>query len=122
MKSNKIQRTALVTGAAKRLGRAIACGLAADGWNIVVHYHSSKLEALATVDAIKALGREAVALACDLSDETSTRKLIEQATQALGRVSCVINSASLFDYDDAKTFSTAKLNAHMHTNLITDCP
>ena len=117
MKPNNIQRTALVTGAAKRLGRAIACGLAADGWDIVVHYHSSEIEALATVDAIKAIGREAVALACDLSDETSTRKLIEQSTQALGRISCVVNSASLFEYDDAETFSIATLNAHMHTNL-----
>ncbi len=117
MKPHNIQRTALVTGAAKRLGRAIACGLAADGWNIGVHYHSSKLEALATVDAIKALGREAVALACDLSDETATRKLLEQATQALGPISCVVNSASLFDFDDAETFSIATLNAHMHTNL-----
>jgi len=117
MKPNNIQRTALVTGAAKRLGRAIACGLAADGWDIVVHYHSSEIEALATVDAIKAIGREAVALACDLSNETSTRKLIEQSVQALGRISCVVNSASLFEYDDAETFSIATLNAHMHTNL-----
>ena len=117
MKPNSSPRTALVTGAAKRLGQAIAYGLAADGWDIVVHYHSSEKEALTTVDHIKALGRRAIALSCDLSDETSTRKLITRSIEALGPISCVVNSASLFDFDDALTFSVAKLNAHMHTNL-----
>ena len=117
MKAHSSPRTALVTGAAKRLGQAIAYGLAADGWDIVVHYHSSEKEALATVDNIQTLGRRAVAIACDLSDETSTRALITRSMEALGRISCVVNSASLFDYDDVPTFSVAKLNAHMHTNL-----
>ncbi len=110
-------KIALVTGAAKRVGRAIALGLANDGWDIVVHYRHSAAEAEATVAEIVALGRRAVPLACDLSDESAVRALLPRAAEALGRVSCVVNSASLFDYDDAASFGTAKLDAHMHANL-----
>lgn len=117
MKQNTTPRTALVTGAAKRLGRAIACGMAKDGWDIVVHYHASEHEALETVDHIKTLGRRAVAVGCDLSVENSVRNLFTRASVSLGPISCVVNSASVFDYDDASTFSIAKLNAHIHANL-----
>ncbi len=110
-------KIALVTGAAKRVGRAIALGLANDGWDIVVHYRHSAAEAEATVAEIVALGRRAVPLACELSDESAVRALLPRAAEALGRVSCVVNSASLFDYDDAASFGTAKLDAHMHANL-----
>ncbi len=112
--TNKI---ALVTGAAKRIGRAISLALARDGWDVVVHFRHSAVEAEATVRDIGALGRRAVALGCDLSDEAAVRELLPRAHAALGRVSCVVNSASLFDYDDATSFGTAKLDAHMHANL-----
>ena len=111
------QKTALVTGAAKRLGREIALGLARDGWDVAVHYRTSSIEAQATVETILAMGRRAVALSCDLSDEVSTRALLSQAIAALGSISCVVNSASLFDYDDAHSFGLSKLDAHMHANL-----
>ncbi|MFN5445503.1 MAG: SDR family oxidoreductase [bacterium] len=117
MKPNSTTRTALVTGAAKRLGRAIACGLAANGWDIAVHFHTSELQALETVDQVKAMGRRAVAVGCDLSDESSVRELILRASEILGPISCVVNSASVFDYDDASSFSIAKLNVHMHANV-----
>ena len=116
--SEHSSKIALVTGAAKRLGREIALGLAADGWDIVVHYLSSETQALATVEDIHKLGRRAIALACDLSDENDVRGLLPQAIAALGPVSCVVNSASLFDYDDASTFTSAGLNAHMHPNVV----
>ncbi len=112
--TNKI---ALVTGAAKRIGRAIALALAQDGWDIVVHYRHSAAEAEATAGDIVALGRRAVTLACDLSNENEARALLQRAEAALGRVNCVVNSASLFDYDDAASFGTARLDAHMHANL-----
>ncbi len=112
-----LPKIALVTGAAKRLGRAIALELAAHGWDIVVHYGRSAAEADATVSAITQLGRRAVALQCDLADEAATRNLIPAAIALLGPITCVVNSASLFDYDDAHSFSFDKLNAHMHANL-----
>ena len=110
-------KTALVTGAAKRLGRHIALDLARSGWDIVVHYGRSKAEASDTVLAIQAIGRRAVAISCDLADESAVRALLPAAIQAMGQISCIVNSASLFDYDDASSFSMNKLDAHMHANL-----
>jgi NAD(P)-dependent dehydrogenase (short-subunit alcohol dehydrogenase family) len=110
-------KVALVTGAAKRLGRAIALGLAQDGWDIVVHYRESAAEAEATVSEIISLGRASIALPCDLSNEADTLSLIQRANEQLGPVRCVVNSASLFDYDDAHSFGHAQLDAHMRCNL-----
>jgi NAD(P)-dependent dehydrogenase (short-subunit alcohol dehydrogenase family) len=110
-------QVALVTGAGRRLGRAIALGLAAAGWDIAVHYRHSQREASETADAIRALGRRAALLPCDLSDEAAVRALPGRAAEALGRVTCVVNNASLFEYDSATTFSPGLLAAHMSTNL-----
>ncbi|MFM8247430.1 MAG: SDR family NAD(P)-dependent oxidoreductase, partial [Burkholderiaceae bacterium] len=74
--NNPPRKCALVTGAAKRLGRAIALGLAKDGWDIAVHYRESDTEALETVNDIKALGRKAIALQCDLANQTDTQQLL----------------------------------------------
>ncbi len=112
------RKTALVTGAAKRLGREIALGLAREGWDIAVHYRASEAEASATVAEIEALGRRAVALDCDLSDEAGTRQLVPRAIARLGSLGCVVNSASLFDYDDALSFGQSRLDAHMHCNTV----
>lgn len=110
-------KTALVTGAAKRLGRSIALGLARDGWDIVVHYRASAPEAQTTADEIRQLGRRAIALDCDLADEQATLELLPRATAAIGSISCVVNSASLFEYDNASSFSVHRLDQHMHANL-----
>ncbi|SHH38950.1 SDR family oxidoreductase [Massilia sp. CF038] len=108
---------ALVTGAGKRLGREIALGLARAGWDVAVHYRHSRAEALDTVTEIEALGRRAVALACDLADEAQVRQLAAQAGAALGTLGCVVNSASQFEYDSAADFSPALLAAHMQANV-----
>jgi len=110
------QQVALVTGAAKRIGRTIALALAHDGWDIAVHYGRSQAEALALVDEIISLGRRAIALPCELADEAGVRALVAQAGQ-LGPVRCVVNNASLFQHDVAENFSTASLDLHMHANL-----
>jgi NAD(P)-dependent dehydrogenase (short-subunit alcohol dehydrogenase family) len=110
-------RVALVTGAARRIGRAIALGLARDGWDMAVHYHGSEGAALETVAAIGALGRRAVALRCDLADCDAVAGLLARADAALGAVSCLVNNASLFDYDSAADFSAAALDAHMRVNV-----
>lgn len=111
------EKVALVTGAAKRLGRAIALALAKQGWHVAVHYGQSASKAQEVVDEIQALGRRAVALQCDLADEAAVKRLLPRAADALGPVSCVVNNASLFDFDDAASFTVTRLDAHMHANL-----
>ena len=108
---------ALVTGAGLRLGRAIALGLARAGWDIAVHYRHSHDAARAVAQEIAALGRRAVVLQCDLADEAAVRALLPQALKAMDRVDCVVNNASLFDYDSDFDFSQARLDAHMHANV-----
>jgi len=110
-------RVALVTGAGRRIGRAIALGLARAGWDIAVHYRASEDDARATVREVEALGRRAALLACDLSDEEAVRALLGRAIEALGPVGCVVNNASQFEYDSAADFSPALLAAHMHANV-----
>jgi len=110
-------RVALVTGAGKRLGRAIALGLAQAGWDVAIHYRQSESEARATAAEVEALGRRAALLQCDLSDEAQVRALLGRAIAALGAVGCVVNSASQFDYDSAQDFSPALLAAHMQANV-----
>jgi NAD(P)-dependent dehydrogenase (short-subunit alcohol dehydrogenase family) len=110
-------RTALVTGAARRIGREIALALARDGWDIAVHYATSRDDALTTVAQIEALGRRAVAVNRDLAVEPGVRSLLAECTNELGPVSCVVNNASLFEYDDAARFATDTLLRAMRTNV-----
>ena len=112
------QKVALITGAAKRIGRAIALEMARQGWNVVVHYGRSGAEANAVVADIRALGRNAAAIQCNLADEAAVKPLLARASKAIGsRIDCVVNNASLFDYDCIADFSTSQLDAHMHANV-----
>jgi len=107
---------ALVTGAARRLGREIALQLARAGWDVVVHCRHSRDEADATADDIRALGRQALVLSADLSDEAAVRTLVPQAVAVMGRLDAVVNSASTFEYDNAASFSYAMLERHLRAN------
>jgi len=111
------QRVALVTGAAKRIGRAIALALADAGWDIAVHYHQSRRDAEATADDIRARGRQAACFQADLASEADVKALLPAVLEHYGAVHCIVNNASLFDYDHAGDFTFARLDAHMHTNL-----
>ena len=108
---------ALITGAGRRIGRAIALGMARAGWDVALHYRHSAAEAQEVADAIAAMGRRTVLLQCALDDEAAVRALLPRAVAALGAVQCVVNNASLFDYDSASDFSPAKLEAHMRANV-----
>jgi NAD(P)-dependent dehydrogenase (short-subunit alcohol dehydrogenase family) len=135
-------RTALVTGAGKRLGREIALGLARAGWRVAVHYRSSEAEALQTAAdclqafaqwqaqaGLKAEGGDASVVQngtqlqlqnfifkADLANEEATRKLLPQVVSQLGRVDAVINSAALFEHDDVQSFSYANMAQHWASN------
>jgi NAD(P)-dependent dehydrogenase (short-subunit alcohol dehydrogenase family) len=110
-------RAALVTGAGQRIGRAIALGLAADGWAVAVHYHGSRAAAEAVVAEIAGDGGTAVALAADLRDEAAVRQLVDRAAAALGPLSCLVNNASVFENDTALGASRESWDLHLETNL-----
>lgn len=105
---------ALITGGARRLGRAIALELAAAGWDIALHHHQS--DPADTVSALQAVGARAQALQADLADEAACEALLPAAVAALGRVDAVVNNASLFEYDNVDSFSVAALDRHWRAN------
>lgn len=115
---NPLPSIALVTGAAHRIGRAIALALAQRGWDIAVHYSTSATEAQQTVNEIQAAGRRAIALQANLADAAQTTGLLAQCAAALGEASCVINNAAHFAFDDAATLSPGQFDTHMHINLL----
>jgi pteridine reductase len=90
-------RTALVTGAARRLGRAMALALAEAGADVVVHYRTSAADARHTVAAIEARGRRAVALRADLAHSDDVTRLVADTERAFGRLDVLVNSASRFE-------------------------
>lgn len=108
-------RTVLVTGAARRLGRAIALDLATAGWQVAVHYRGSEAEARQTVADCSAHA-PAEAFQADLSDEAQVRELVPRVAQRFGRLDAVVNNASRFEHDDARSFTTASLVAHLLAN------
>ncbi len=109
---------ALVTGAGKRLGRAMALELASRGHDVAVHYHSSEDGAKSTVAEIRAMGRSAVTLQADLLNEGEVAPLIPAAAAALGGpISVLVNSASIFDYDTLKSATRKGWDRHFESNL-----
>lgn len=112
-------KTALVTGAAKRLGKAIALELAEKGYCIIVHYNNSVEDALATRDACLMAGApQAFVLPCDLSDKTARGALMGHAVALAGDIDLLVNSASLFEYDNAATYTPESLERHLQTNFL----
>ena len=111
-----VPRAALVTGAGKRIGRAIALALARDGWDVAVHYATSRTEALATVAAIEEIGQRAVAVNRDLAVERGVRSLLSECSAELGPVTCVVNNAAIFEYDTPTRFKPELLIKHARIN------
>jgi len=89
-------RVGLVTGAGKRLGRAIALRLAEEGANVVVHYRTSAAEAQSAVAEIEKLGRQGISIAADLNRVSEIRKLFDEAGHHFGRLDILVNSAANF--------------------------
>ncbi|MGP1356559.1 SDR family oxidoreductase [Roseicyclus sp.] len=109
--------TALVTGAAKRLGRAMALRLAERGHDVAVHYAGSAAEAEATAEAIREMGRRAVTLRADLTVEAEMQALLPRAAEALGPVTVLVNNASIFEYDNIETATRESWDRHHESNL-----
>lgn len=109
---------ALVTGAGKRLGREMALFLGRNGYDVVVHYASSKDSADQVVDEILAMGQKAVVLQADLLLEDQAQELVPKATKAIGQpITCLINNASIFEYDTIETATRQSWDRHIESNL-----
>lgn len=113
-----IPRAALVTGGAKRLGRAIALALAGAGFDVAVHYAGSEAEARATAADIAALGRRSAVLRADLAREAEVAPLVPQAAAALGApLGVLVNNASTFLRDEWHDATRESWDAHLEPNL-----
>lgn len=108
---------ALVTGAGRRIGRAIALDLAAGGFDVAVHCSGSVAEAEEVAAAIRALGRRAEVLVADLAREAEVAALVERAEAALGPLGLLVNNASTFERDEALTATRDSWDFHMEVNL-----
>ncbi|MGE5504619.1 MAG: SDR family oxidoreductase [Actinomycetota bacterium] len=112
-----LPRAALVTGAARRIGRAIALELARAGLTVAVHYSRSGAEAAAVVAEIQAFGGRAAAVPADLAHEDETATLVERAEALVGPLGVLVNNASTFERDDALGATRADWDRHMEANL-----
>lgn len=110
-------KVALITGSAKRVGKALALGLAEQGCHIVVHYGGSAEAAEETTTEIKAMGIEAWAIQADLADEAAVHGLIPAALERAGRLDILINNASVFPPEYFLTADPATWDRTMMINL-----
>ena len=109
--------TALVTGAATRIGRAIALGLAGDGWTVAIHYRGSESEAREVAARIRRDGGTAETFRADLAHEAEAQALLPQVREQLGPVGCLVNNASEFERDEIGDMTRASWDTHIETNL-----
>ncbi len=107
----------LITGAAKRIGRALALDLAQHGSDIAIHYNTSGEAAESLASEIRALGRNAVALRADLSNMTEVKALIPACAERLGPPNCLVNNGSRFENDEIDILTPAQWDAHLDINL-----
>jgi hypothetical protein len=112
-------KTALVTGGAKRIGSAIAAGLAKEGVNVVVHYSKSKYQAIKLQERIERLGVKSWLASADFNDPDSCKQLIEKAYELSGKLDILVNNASVFLASTIDRVSLEAINAEMLTNTWT---
>ncbi len=110
-------KTVLVTGAAKRIGREVALELAANGWNIAIHYRESMAQALQTQQDCLGKGVKAAVFQADLSIEAQVKSLVPNVLTTFGRLDALINCASTFELDTNELLDFSEFNKHLHANL-----
>ena len=112
-----LPKAALITGAAKRLGRQMALALAEAGFDLAIHYRSSSAEAEATALEIAELGRRVVLIQADLATGNEVATIMPRANQALGALGLLVNNASIFELDRIATLTDQSWERHMAVNL-----
>ncbi len=112
-----IPRVALVTGGARRIGRAIVMALADAGFAVAIHCRDSREDAEAVAVAARARGVQSIVMACDLADEAAVKLLLPRVAEALGPVGVLVNNASTFQRDEVGSATRASWDAHIEPNL-----
>jgi pteridine reductase len=112
-----LNRVALVTGSAKRLGRAVALRLAQEGADVAIHYRSSEAEARSVVAEIEKLSRRSVAIPADLTHVSEIKALVQQTAVHFSRLDILINSAATFVQTDFAATSESVWSESLNTNL-----
>jgi NAD(P)-dependent dehydrogenase (short-subunit alcohol dehydrogenase family) len=110
-------QTALITGAARRIGRSIALDLAAHGWRVGIHYRHSRDEAEALATDIERSGGSAAALPANLADLDDVQSLVARCADALGAPTCLVNNASEFFLDTIGSVTPSGWDTHLDINL-----
>jgi len=116
-KKNSPCGTALITGAAQRIGRVIAQMFGNNGWAVAIHYNTSAENAKILVEEIQSTGGQAAMFQADLAVENNILKLVDSVNKSFGPITCLVNNASIFEYDDIKTSTQLLWNLHMTVNL-----
>lgn len=109
--------TALITGAAKRLGKSITLYLASRGHDVAIHYNASAEEAEATAAEARALGVRAEIFHANLLDADQAEALIGRVTAQMGQISILVNNASVFEYDNIHSATRQSWDRHIASNL-----
>jgi len=108
----------LITGAATRVGKAIALHFAEKGWNIAIHYFRSAAKAKELKKIIEQHWVKVALIKADLKNPKQTEKIISIAKRKLGAINCLVNNAALFEKDDITNFTTKSWNDHLNINLL----
>jgi NAD(P)-dependent dehydrogenase (short-subunit alcohol dehydrogenase family) len=110
-------KTILITGSAKRIGREIALFMAKNGWNVAIHYNNSQIEAEELVQEIKILGVNACAVKADLNNEGEVNGVIAAVNAEIGEIDALVNNASYFKNDNLSGCEKKIWDMHMNINL-----
>ncbi|MDE1994204.1 MAG: SDR family oxidoreductase [Rhizobiaceae bacterium] len=110
-------RTALISGASKRIGRAIAEDLSANGFAVAVHANQSLAEAAELVAKLRQEGKKAIAIKADLRNSAETSTLIQRVVSELGPLDLLVNNASVFQNDTADRFDAEAFEAHFAVHV-----
>jgi pteridine reductase len=117
-RTNSDSPVALVTGAGRRVGNALAHALAAQGYRLVLHVNASRTQAELTARQLSSAGTEAITLVADLRDEAATRKMIAAARDHFGRIDALVNNAAIWSAKPLEQVTAADVREHFEINTL----